>query len=209
MDWLNFWTVKRLKTIAIYWWASLPIMTLSVNSWGQIYRLLNHDLTFYCKHNQLCATVKSQCLEYLGYLTLHCLNYLTWWNSFRCQTPHHPSLFVFPIAQWRKEKESTALYIFFSYSIKVLMTMPFYSFYVRNRLNYIVANWQCNKFYGSSFLTIVPVHPNYLFQLGTIQVLRQQRGGWGQQMAIFADLQYYLCWRRWVDGPKKAKNMLT
>ena len=29
--------------------------------------------------------------------------------------------------------------------------------------------------------------------LGTIQVLRQQRGGWGQKMAIFADLQYYLC----------------
>ena len=27
---------------------------------------------------------------------------------------------------------------------------------------------------------------------GTIQVLRQQRGGWSQKMAIFADLQYYL-----------------
>ena len=27
----------------------------------------------------------------------------------------------------------------------------------------------------------------------------QQRGGWGQKMSIFADLQYYLCWRRWVD----------
>ena len=25
------------------------------------------------------------------------------------------------------------------------------------------------------------------------EVLRQQRGGWGQKMAIFADLQYYLC----------------
>jgi hypothetical protein len=34
-------------------------------------------------------------------------------------------------------------------------------------------------------------------------------GGWGQKMAIFADLQYYLCWRRWVGGPKKDKNMLT
>ena len=44
---------------------------------------------------------------------------------------------------------------------------------------------------------------------GTIQILRQQRGGWGQKMAIFADLQYYLCWRRRVGGPKKAKNMLT
>ena len=33
---------------------------------------------------------------------------------------------------------------------------------------------------------------------GTIQVLCQQRGGWGQKMAIFADLQYYLCRRRWV-----------
>ena len=34
-------------------------------------------------------------------------------------------------------------------------------------------------------------------------------GGWDQNMAIFADLQYYLCWCRWVGGPKKAKNMLT
>ena len=33
----------------------------------------------------------------------------------------------------------------------------------------------------------------YLIYYGTIQVLRQQRGGWGQKMAIFADLQYYLC----------------
>ena len=48
------------------------------------------------------------------------------------------------------------------------------------------------------------------FFLGTIQVLRQQRGGWvGSEMAIFSDLQYYLCWRRWVGGPKKAKNMLS
>ena len=30
---------------------------------------------------------------------------------------------------------------------------------------------------------------------------------WGQKMAIFADLQYYLRWRRWVGGPKKAKKM--
>ena len=33
--------------------------------------------------------------------------------------------------------------------------------------------------------------------------------GWGQKMAIFADLQYYLYWLRWVGEPKKAKNMLT
>ena len=33
--------------------------------------------------------------------------------------------------------------------------------------------------------------------------------GLDQKMAIFADLQYYLCWRRWVGGPKKARNMLT
>ena len=25
-------------------------------------------------------------------------------------------------------------------------------------------------------------------------------------MASFADLQYYLCWHRWVSGPKKAKT---
>ena len=31
---------------------------------------LNHDLIFYCTHNQLCATVDSRCLEYLGYITL-------------------------------------------------------------------------------------------------------------------------------------------
>ena len=41
--------LKRLKTIAIYWWASLPIMTLWVNSWGQIYRLLVY-IKFTNKH---------------------------------------------------------------------------------------------------------------------------------------------------------------
>ena len=40
VDWLNFRTVKSLKTTAIYWWTSLPIMTIWVNSWGEIYRLL-------------------------------------------------------------------------------------------------------------------------------------------------------------------------
>ena len=30
-----------------------------------------------------------------------------------------------------------------------------------------------------------------IMYLGTIQVLRQQRGGWDQKMAFFADLQYY------------------
>ena len=33
----------------------------------------------------------------------------------------------------------------------------------------------------------------FINRVGTIQVLRQQRSGWGQKMAIFADLQYYLC----------------
>ena len=47
----------------------------------------------------------------------------------------------------------------------------------------------------------------FFLSLGTIQVLRKKKGGWGRKMAIFADLQYYLCWRRWVGGPKKAKNM--
>ena len=40
VDWLNFRTVKSLKTTAIYWWTSLPIMTIWVNSWVEIYRLL-------------------------------------------------------------------------------------------------------------------------------------------------------------------------
>ena len=33
---------------------------------------LNHDLIFYCTHNQLCVPqyLDSQCLEYLGYITL-------------------------------------------------------------------------------------------------------------------------------------------
>ena len=48
----------------------------------------------------------------------------------------------------------------------------------------------------------------FFLSLGTIQVLRQKKGGWGRKMAIFADLQYYLCWRRWVGGPKKNKKKL-
>ena len=33
---------------------------------------LNHDLIFNCTHTQsiVCATVDSQCLDYLGYITL-------------------------------------------------------------------------------------------------------------------------------------------
>ena len=34
-------------------------------------------------------------------------------------------------------------------------------------------------------------------------------GGWGQKMAIFDDLQYCKSSKRWVGGPKKAKNMMT
>ena len=33
-------------------------------------RIITPDLIFYCTQNQLCATVDSQCLEYLGYITL-------------------------------------------------------------------------------------------------------------------------------------------
>ena len=47
--------------------------------------------------------------------------------------------------------------------------------------------------------------------LGNIQVLRQQKAGWvGSENGNFLlILQYYLCWRRLLGGPKKAKNMLT
>ena len=45
--------------------------------------------------------------------------------------------------------------------------------------------------------------------LGTIQVLRHQRGGWGQKMAIFDDSQYCKSSKRWVGGPKKGKNVMT
>ncbi len=34
-------------------------------------------------------------------------------------------------------------------------------------------------------------------------------GGWGQKMAIFDDLQYCRSSKRWVGGPKKAKNVMT
>jgi hypothetical protein len=50
---------------------------------------------------------------------------------------------------------------------------------------------------------------NSLTYLGTIQVLCHQRGGWGQKMAIFDDLQYCKSSKRWVGGPKKVKNMMT
>ena len=32
--------------------------------------MITHYSIFYCTHNQLCATVDSQCLEYLGYISL-------------------------------------------------------------------------------------------------------------------------------------------
>ena len=41
---------------------------------------LNNDLILYCTHNQLCATVDSQCFEYLGYITL--LNVQLIYNDF-------------------------------------------------------------------------------------------------------------------------------
>ena len=30
--------------------------------------------------------------------------------------------------------------------------------------------------------------------------ISKEVGRWGQEMVIFADLQYYLCWYRWVGG---------
>jgi hypothetical protein len=46
--------------------------------------------------------------------------------------------------------------------------------------------------------------------IGTIQVLRHQRGGWlGKKMAILDNLQYCKSSKSWVGGPKKVKNMMT
>ena len=42
-------------------------------------------------------------------------------------------------------------------------------------------------------------------KLGSIQVLCQEVGGWGQKMGIFDDLQYCKSSKRWV-GLKKAKT---
>ena len=45
---------------------------------------------------------------------------------------------------------------------------------------------------------------------GTIQVLRQQRGGWGhkwQFLLIYSTI--YADVGEWVGGPKKANSMLT
>ena len=33
--------------------------------------------------------------------------------------------------------------------------------------------------------------------------------GWGQNMAIFDDLQYCKLSKRWVGGLKKVRNMMT
>ena len=44
------------------------------------------------------------------------------------------------------------------------------------------------------------------FHMGPFKYyVSKEVSGWGQKMAIFADLQYYLCWRRWV-GLKKLKT---
>ena len=42
-----------------------------------------------------------------------------------------------------------------------------------------------------------------------VQVLRHQRGGWCQKMAIFDDLQCCKSSKRWVGGSKKVTNMMT
>ena len=52
----------------------------------------------------------------------------------------------------------------------------------------------------------MPSSYNLHSSLVTIQVLRQQRGGWGQKMVLFVDLQNYLWCRRWVGGPKKSQK---
>ena len=55
---------------------------------------------------------------------------------------------------------------------------------------------------------IIPKMRTYLDKGPFKYYVSKEVGKWGQKMAIFADLLYYLCWRRWVGGPKKAKNML-
>ena len=61
--------LKRLKTIAIYWWTSLPIITLWVTKLGQICRLLllclrhrhklrNQFMNFYIVHRGLSSGLR-------------------------------------------------------------------------------------------------------------------------------------------------------
>ena len=64
------------------------------------------------------------------------------------------------------------------------------------------------------FLLFIPIFslPTYLSQLrhhSSTTPAKRWVGGWGQKVVIFADLQHYLCCRKWVGGPKKAKNLLT
>ena len=61
-----------------------------------------------------------------------------------------------------------------------------------------------------SYLNMYITYVAWYFHLGTIAILRQQSdwGGLGQKMTIFADVQYYLCWRK-VDGwVRKSSRMV-
>jgi hypothetical protein len=40
-------------------------------------------------------------------------------------------------------------------------------------------------------------------------ITSSKEGGWGQNMAIFDDLQYCKSSKRWVVGSKNVKNMMT
>ena len=59
-----------------------------------------------------------------------------------------------------------------------------------------------NTFFGTQ-------HFHFLGQGLSKYYVIKEVGGWGQEMAIFDDLQYRKSSKRWVDGPKKVKNMMT
>ena len=64
-------------------------------------------------------------------------------------------------------------------------------FFQHNDLEETIKRIQNHK--GVVGMMIVNQDGKHFISHGTIQVLRLQRGGWGQKMASFADSQYYLC----------------
>ena len=67
-----------------------------------------------------------------------------------------------------------------------------------------------NLFFPDRFLFPAFVCLQFVFFPGDhSSITSAEVGGWGQKMAIFAYLQYYLFRRWWVGGPNKAKKTLT
>ena len=92
-----------------------------------------------------------------------------------------------------------ALFMFYAILLELFNVIQSKVFYVRSPIAITYVDFSLIR------ISVLRMLYGMVIYIGTIQVLRHQRGGWGQKMAIFDDLQYCKSSKRRV-GLKKSKT---